>query len=53
MTPTALKCLAAHRGKNFLVASNVRRVEMPVTVGHAGLVERERLRGGCPDPENG
>jgi hypothetical protein len=43
-----LERLAAHANENLLVDRNVLRIEVPVAVGHPRLVERKRLRGGCP-----
>jgi len=43
--------LAAHRHKQFLVRLHILRGDVPVTHGHAGLVDRGRLRrrGACDE----
>jgi hypothetical protein len=51
MTAARLEGLAAHADKDLLVDRDILRIEMPVTVGHAGLVEGERLRRRRPGGE--
>src|SRR5262249_54961934 len=46
-----LEPLAAHADEYFLVGLHVLRGEVPVTHGHADLVEREWLRGRAPHGE--
>jgi hypothetical protein len=43
--PTGHEQLAAHAKEDFLVRFHILRDDVPVTHGHADLVERGRLRG--------